>query len=71
MQRHHLIDPATGVPAASDVVSVTVLAEEGWRAEVLAKAAFLAGVDEGVAVLAEHGATGLLVDREGRVVNAP
>jgi FAD:protein FMN transferase len=68
-QRHHLIDPATGAPAASDVVSVTVLAESGWTAEVLAKAAFLAGVRGAVALLEEHGASGVIVDRAGDLVN--
>ena len=43
---HHLIDPRTGEPAESGLASVTVVAGEAWRAEVLAKAAFVAGADE-------------------------
>lgn len=38
---HHLIDPATGRPAAGDIVAVTVVADRGWRAEALTKAIFL------------------------------
>jgi len=41
--RHHLIDPATGLPAESDVVTVTVAAGSASEAEVLAKTLFLAG----------------------------
>jgi thiamine biosynthesis lipoprotein len=40
---HHLIDPATGRPADTDVVAATVVAAEAWRAEALTKLAFLAG----------------------------
>jgi FAD:protein FMN transferase len=40
---HHLIDPATGLPAESDVVTVTVAAGSASEAEVLAKTLFLAG----------------------------
>jgi FAD:protein FMN transferase len=66
--QHHLIDPATGEPAASGLASVTVVAGEAWWAEVLAKAAFLAGAEEGAALLVEAGATGLLVTDDGEVV---
>ena len=41
--RHHLIDPATGVPAEGDVRTVTVAAGCAAEAEVLAKTLFLAG----------------------------
>ena len=43
---HHLIDPATGRPAASAVVSATVVAGEAWWAEALTKALVLAGPAE-------------------------
>ena len=41
--RHHLIDPVTGLPAESDVLTVTVAARSAHEAEVLAKTLFLAG----------------------------
>ncbi len=65
---HHLIDPRTGLPAETGVASVTVVAGEAWRAEVLAKAAFVAGLDDGRALVEEAGATGLLVTDDGAVV---
>lgn len=40
---HHLIDPATGRPAVTDVLHVTVVAPTAVEAEVLAKVAFLGG----------------------------
>jgi thiamine biosynthesis lipoprotein len=65
---HHLIDPRTGEPAESGLASVTVVAGEAWRAEVLAKAAFVAGADEGRATIERAGATGLLVTDAGDVI---
>ena len=52
---HHLIDPRTGEPAESGLASVTVVAGEAWRAEVLAKAAFVAGPDDGRALIEAPG----------------
>jgi thiamine biosynthesis lipoprotein len=40
-EAHHLIDPATGLPAATDVVRATVFAATAAEAEALATAAFL------------------------------
>jgi thiamine biosynthesis lipoprotein len=68
--RHHLIDPVTGAPAFTGLAGVSVLTAEAWWAEVLAKAAFLAGPDAGAALIEEHGAVGLLVDDHGVAHNA-
>jgi thiamine biosynthesis lipoprotein len=65
---HHLIDPRTGQPAESGLASVTIVAGDAWRAEVLAKAAFVAGLAEGRAVVERAGATGLFVTDGGEVV---
>ncbi len=40
-ERHHLIDPATGHPAESELARATVWAHTAAEAEVLAKAVFL------------------------------
>ncbi len=65
---HHLIDPRTGEPADSGLASVTVVAGEAWRAEVLAKAAFVAGADDGRALVEAAEAAGLFVTDDGAVV---
>lgn len=41
--RHHLIDPATGAPTASDVVQATVIAPTAWQAEAMATVALVRG----------------------------
>lgn len=42
-EAHHLIDPATGAPTATEVVAVTVVAGAAWWAEALTKALFIGG----------------------------
>lgn len=42
-EMHHLIDPRTGAPAHTEVMSVTALAPEAAIAEVVTKMVFLAG----------------------------
>jgi FAD:protein FMN transferase len=64
---HHLIDPATGRSATSGLASATVMAAQAWQAEVLSKAAFVAGRREGLAILEASGTEGLLVDDAGAV----
>jgi FAD:protein FMN transferase len=44
-QVHHLIDPRTGLPASTGLDEVSVVATDGFRAEVLAKTALLLGPD--------------------------
>jgi FAD:protein FMN transferase len=51
---HHLIDPRTGRPAASDVAEVSVVASTATAAEVHAKAALLLGSVQAPAYLAAH-----------------
>ncbi len=65
--RHHLIDPATGAPAATRFVAATVVAGTAWWAEALTKAVLLAdSIDAAERTLVEAGGCGLAVDRDGR-----
>ena len=68
--RHHLIDPGTGLPAASGLAGVTLITGQGWQAEVLAKAAFLAGLEDGAALIAAQDAAGVLITDDGAVHEA-
>jgi FAD:protein FMN transferase len=45
-ERHHLIDPSTGRPSASNLIRVTVIAGTAVEAEIRAKDLFLAGESE-------------------------
>jgi thiamine biosynthesis lipoprotein len=63
--QHHLVDPSTQLPVHNDVVAATVVASEGWRAEVLAKAVFVAGANDGLAFLDRCGAAGAVFAADG------
>jgi FAD:protein FMN transferase len=65
LERHHLLDPRTGEPAAGGLRSVTVAASRCARAEVAAKAALILGPRGGRAFLAERGLSGLLLPASG------
>ena len=63
--RHHLLDPRTGLPAQSDLWSVTVVADRCEQAEVAAKVAFILGSRQGADFLRRHRIAGLLVREDG------
>ena len=64
--RHHIIDPASGMPTRSGLAAVIVADRATWRAEGLAKAALVAGPRAGAALLGGAGVTGWLVDDHGQ-----
>ena len=66
-ERHHLIDPASGRPSASDLVTATVTAPSAVEAEVLAKSLFLAGARRARREAARRGIAAVLVTEGGDV----
>ena len=63
--RHHLIDPCTGLPAESDLWSVTVVADRCEQAEVAAKVAFILGSQRGAEFLHKRQLAALLIHNDG------
>ncbi|VAW07435.1 hypothetical protein MNBD_ACTINO02-2376 [hydrothermal vent metagenome] len=68
---HHLINPRSGTPIESSIVSATVVAGEAWTAEVLCKAAIAADPIPALDFLTSAGVEGLLVDVDGLVWRTP
>lgn len=67
--KHHLIDPRTGEPANTDVLTATVIAPAVTQAEMAAKTVLILGSQEGLAWLEQQpGLAGLLVTDEGRLL---
>ncbi|MGZ6642320.1 MAG: FAD:protein FMN transferase [Solirubrobacteraceae bacterium] len=60
---HHLLDPETGAPAWTGLVTVTALGPTALEAETLAKTALLSGPAAAPELLARHG--GVLVHDDG------
>ncbi len=69
--QHHLIDPRTGRPAQTDVLSVTVIAPSVVEAEIAAKAVLLSGTEAGLEWLETWPEFAALVMQEdGRLVGS-
>lgn len=68
-ERHHLLDPRTGMPVGGQVTSASVAAASCRAAEVAAKAALLLGPEKAALFLAAHRLSGLLVMHDGRTWN--
>ena len=71
-ETHHLIDPRSRRPAATDVVQATVVAGTAREAEALAKAVVILGPADGLDLVDRSGARGaILLLHDGRVVALP
>ncbi len=66
--RHHIIDPRTGSPALTDLLSVTVIAPDLTRAEVAAKIVLILGSRDGLDWLeSQPDLAGLLAFPDGTI----
>lgn len=65
---HHIIDPATGMPADRAVHSVTILTKDGLLSDALSTACFVLGAEKGMELARQYGAEALFVTTEGEIV---
>lgn len=67
-RRHHIINPITGYPVESGLISVTVVADSAMIADGLSTAIFAAGMDKGLGYLTHFpGVDVVLVDNRQRI----
>ena len=64
---HHILDPQTGYPAESGVVSATVISESGLLSDALSTACFVLGIEKGFDLANEFGATVIFVTENGEI----
>ncbi len=66
---HHIIDPRTGTPADSGVVSSTIISHDGTLADGLSTSLFIMGVDDALDYWRAHKDEfdAILMDKNGRV----
>ena len=67
IKQHHIIDPRSGLPAESGVISATVIAKTATLAETIAKAALILGPQDGRNLIeSQKSVKGILVLENGR-----
>lgn len=66
---HHIIDPATGKPAESGLLSVTIVCADGTKADALSTALYVMGLEDALAYWrAQKDFEAILVTEAGEVV---
>lgn len=68
----HILDPRTGCPADSDLLSVTVISDDGTAADAYSTALYVMGEQEAVSFWRTHGGFDLiLITADGRLLYTP
>lgn len=65
---HHILDPRTGAPARSGLLSVTVVCDQSAEADALTTALFVMGIEQGMALLHKLGAEAVFVTEDLKVL---
>lgn len=64
---HHILDPSTGYPADSGLISVTIVSDSGLLSDGLSTACFVLGKEKGEKLLETYGAEGIFIDQNKKV----
>lgn len=64
---HHIMDPRTGYPAESGLISVTIISKSGFLSDALSTACFVSGLSEGKKLAEAYGAEAIFIDEEKTV----
>ena len=64
---HHILDPSTGYPADSGLISVTIVSDSGLLSDGLSTACFVLGKEKGEKLLESYGAEGIFIDQNKKV----
>jgi thiamine biosynthesis lipoprotein len=65
---HHILDPLTGYPSESGLISATIIAENSMQADALSTILFVSGLDKGLEILQNYPKTeAICIDQDLRV----
>lgn len=64
---HHILDARTGYPAESDLISVTIVAENGLKSDALSTACFILGSEKGKELAELYKVKAIFVDKDENV----
>jgi thiamine biosynthesis lipoprotein len=67
-RHHHILNPTTGYPSESGLISVSIISEKSLEADALSTIVFVAGMEKGLAFLRSFPQTeAILVDSDLQV----
>ena len=64
---HHILDPSTGYPADSGLISVTIVCDNGLLSDGLSTACFILGLEKSQSLLKKYNAEAVFVDKDKNV----
>lgn len=65
---HHILDPKTGLPSQSDLVSATLLMTSSMDADALATACIVMGSEKALQLAADNGLDAVFITTDGRTL---
>ena len=71
VRRHHIIDPRSGMPSDSGLLSVTVVGQRAVRLDALATAAFVLGAEAALPLLRSQSIEAVFITETGGVLTTP
>lgn len=65
---HHILDTSTGYPIENNLVSVSVVCENGMQSDILSTACYAMGVEDSLPLLKKYGAEAVFVTKDKKVL---
>ena len=64
---HHIIDPKTGYPAESGLMSVTIISSDGFLSDAMSTACFVMGLEDGMKYAKEKNVDAIFVTSDKKI----
>lgn len=64
---HHIIDPTTGYPSDSGIISATIVSGSSMEADALSTAVFVSGLDFGMELIYKTNVNGVIITKDKKV----
>ncbi len=64
---HHVLDPKTGYPSNSELISVTVICDSGIVSDALSTACLVMGYEESLDILKHYNAEAVFIDTDNKI----
>ena len=64
---HHILDPATGYPADSGLMQVTIISSSGLVGDALSTACFIMGLEDGMSLADKYNVLAIFVDTDKNI----